>query len=472
MKTKIPTNHLQKSLQDLLSHYPLVQKIVAAIDKKNGRILLVGGAVRDLVLGLSTKDLDIEVYGLSMEAVEDILGLFGPVSLVGKVFGVFRLHGLNVDWSLPRADSPGRKPEVKIDPLMAYERAFARRDLTMNAMGIDMVSGELIDSFNGLSDLKNKILRTPDERFFIQDPLRFYRVMQFIGRFGMTPDDQLNQLCKTMDLSTVSRERIEEECKKLLLKSERPSLGIRWIQDIERLHELLPELFATIGVPQGLQWHPEGDVFEHTMQTIDAAAVIAREYDNKNKALVLMYAALCHDLGKVTTTIQVEDTYKSIGHAQEGVVLTKQLLRRITRNKELVDAVCKLVRYHMIPAQLVHSDAKLSAFKRLASKLASHATMQMLAHLCLADKRGRNPDGPEPLKVTHPDIDAFLARTHEAQVLEQVEKPILLGRDLLDVIEAGPEMGELLKQAYQIQLEEGIKDKEELKQRVLNLILE
>ena len=184
---------------------------------------LVGGAVRDLLLNLSIKDVDIEVYNLQPEVVEKILRQFGPVSLVGKVFGVFRVHGLDVDWSLPRADSPGRKPEVKIDPFMSYHNAFVRRDLTINAMGIDLSTSELIDPFNGVHDVKKKILRSPDTRFFIQDPLRFYRVMQFIGRFEMVPDEKLDTLCSRMDISDVSRERIEQEFKKLLLKSVRPS---------------------------------------------------------------------------------------------------------------------------------------------------------------------------------------------------------------------------------------------------------
>src|SRR5581483_2368303 len=178
------------------------------------------------------------------------LSLYGPVSLVGKVFGVFRIHGLDIDWSLPRSDSSGRKPEVQIDPFMGYKEAFARRDLTINAMGIDLVSHALIDPFNGCADLKAGILRAPDAAFFVQDPLRFYRVMQFIGRFGYRPDDELNRICASMDIATVSRERIEVEFEKLFLRSEQPSLGLRWIEKLGRMREVLPELAATVGVMQ------------------------------------------------------------------------------------------------------------------------------------------------------------------------------------------------------------------------------
>ncbi len=464
---------IKKQIVFLLNQYPLVKKIVQTINQERGRALLVGGAVRDLLLDLQTKDLDIEIYGLTPEQLEKLLGQFGPVSLVGKVFGVFRVHGLDVDWSLPRADSPGRKPEVKIDPFMSFEDAFRRRDLTVNAMGIDIMTFELIDLFNGLQDVKNKILRTPDARFFIQDPLRFYRVMQFIGRFEMMPNKELNDICKSMDISEVSRERIEKECKKLFLKSKRPSLGIRWIYEIGRLHEVLPELYQTVGIKQDPKWHPEGEVFEHTMQTVDAAALIAQKYEDEFDKLVLSYAALCHDLGKVSTTEEMEEgIITSLGHAKESEQLAKHMLKRITHHKELVETVAKLVRYHMHPVQLVFGHAKLSAYKRLANKLAPHTTLQMLADLSLADKRGRNPKGFELLQISDPDIDTFLVHAHKAKVLEEIEKPILLGRDLLDVIEPGPQMGDLLKKAYQIQIEEGIKNKKELKRRIIKKTIE
>ena len=461
------TGNVKKRFDQLLNDYPLVCTIAQAVHGKNGRTLLVGGAVRDLLLDSSTKDLDIEVYGLSAEQLELLLCEFGIVSLVGKVFGVFRLHGLDVDWSLPRVDSPGRKPEVRIDPFMSFKEAFRRRDLTINAMGIDIVSDELIDPFNGRDDLRNKLLRTPDARFFIQDPLRFYRVMQFISRFEMLADDKLTAVCKAMDISAVSRERIEEEFEKMFLKSHLPSRGIRWLRVIGRLPEILPELFATVGIQQNPKWHAEGDVFEHTMQTLDAAAKIVQTYDNRFNKLVLLYSALCHDLGKATTTEKIDGVFKSIGHANEGAKLAKRMLKRITHKKILIGAVVKLVKYHMVPMQLIAAQVRLASYKRLANKLAPQATLHELADLFLADRQGRNPQNAMPLTGSDPDVALFIRMADEARVLVAVEKPILKGRDLLDVIESGPDMGELLKKAYQIQIEEGIKDKEELKRRVL-----
>lgn len=450
--------------------YDKVREIVAVIGKHKGRALLVGGAVRDMVMGRPVKDIDIEVYGLLEQQLENILKQFGPVSLVGKAFGVLRLHGLDVDWSLPRADSPGRKPTVVIDPYMSVETAARRRDLTMNAMALDLISDELIDPCNGMRDIKSKILRTPDARFFIQDPLRFYRVMQFIGRFEMLPDDELNALCKKMDIADVSRERIEQEFKKLLLYSVRPSYGIRWLQQIGRLHDILPELAATIGVKQNPQWHPEGDVFEHSMQALDAAAVIVQKYDNERDKLILLYAALCHDLGKVTMTCEVNGVIKSIGHEKDSKKFSRTMLKRITHDGDLIDAVSSLVLYHMMPLQFASNKAKIPAYQRLANKLDRHVTMLMLIDLCNADKRGRNGASHEPLTCDFPDVAMFKNNVERAGVAVGGVEPLLKGADIADIVQVGPQMGILLRAAYEMQIERGITDKQILKEYVIKKI--
>jgi tRNA nucleotidyltransferase (CCA-adding enzyme) len=447
-----------------------VHAIVMVINEHQGRALLVGGAVRDMIMGRLINDIDIEVYGLSQEQLENILKQFGPVSLVGKSFGVLRVHGLDVDWSLPRADSPGRKPTVIIDPYMSVDVAARRRDLTMNAMALDLVTDELIDPCNGMNDIKNKILRTPDVRFFIQDPLRFYRVMQFIGRFQMFPDDELNVVCKEMDIADVSLERIEQEFKKLFLYSVRPSFGIRWLQQIGRLHEVLPELAATIGIQQNPKWHPEGDVFEHTMQAIDAAAVIVQKYESETDKLILLYAALCHDLGKVTTSVEIDGVIKSIGHEKDSKKFTRTLMKRITHNVDLINAVSSLVLYHMMPLQFTTNKAKLPAYQRLANKLDKGVNMLMLIDLCIADKRGRNGIGHEPLTCDFADVDIFGKNVERAGVAVGGIEPLLKGADVIDIVPPGPEMGKLLRLVYEIQIEHGVTDKEILKKHIIKTI--
>lgn len=467
MKSTPIISNLQNGIDKILKKSPILRDIVHAINEHHGRALLVGGAVRDIFLGRESKDIDIEVHGIALETLEQILKTQGPVSTVGKSFGVLRLHNLDVDWSLPRTDSVGRKPTVAIDPNMSFSQAFERRDLTINAMGIDMVTKELIDPFDGQKDLERGVLRAPNTQTFVEDPLRFYRVMQMIGRFGMYPDDALQALCRTMPIDVVSRERIELEFEKLLLQSERPSLGIRWLRDVGRLAEILPELAATIGIVQDPRWHPEGDVFEHTMQAVDAAAVIAKIYDDRHKACVLLYAALCHDLGKTHTT-QVTDTgITSHGHELVGVDDARAMLKRITEHSALSAAVLKLVRHHMSPVLFVKEGAKPPAYKRLANKLAPETTIALLADLAYADIRGRNQSAQEPLTCAVPELVTFLERAEQANVRNAQEEPLLKGRDLIDVIKPGKQMGRLLDRAYEIQIDEGIIDKDELKKRVL-----
>ena len=205
------------------------------------------------------------------------------------------------------------------------------------------------------------------------------------------------------------------------------------------------------------------------MQSLDAAAEIAREhYDHDNDRLILMYAALSHDLGKPQTTGVVDGRWRSLNHEKEGAIQAKKMLKRIVLKKELIDAAAKLIESHMAPMQFIENDAGPSAYKRLADKLGTRVNIRMLADLARADKRGRNPDGAYPLKDTFEDIQTFVARAKEADVYEKREEPILQGRDIIDEVPPGAQMGELLERAYRIQIEKGITDKDELKRRVLS----
>jgi len=441
--------------------------VIQSIIRAGGRAFLVGGAVRDTVLNIPFYDADIEVHGLSEEKLETVLKQHGTVSYVGKAFGVFRIHTIDADWSLPRTDSSGRKPIVMVDPGMSIEKALRRRDITMNAMAIDLQTHELIDPFGGIEDMRNKKLRAVDPVLFEEDPLRFFRVMQLMSRFEMDPDEELNDLCSRIMLTTVSRERIEEEFRKLLLLSCNPSKGIRWLASINRLRDLLPELYATIDVPQNPQWHPEGDVFEHSMQALDAAALIAQKYDTEFYKLVLLYAALCHDLGKVSTTKTMNGIIKSIGHEVKSKEYARMMLRRITHHKELIQAVECLVFFHMMPLQFIKNKAKLSAYKRLAAKLLSSVSLSFLADLCLADKQGRNGEAQRPLSGSNNDVESFIAQAEAAGVLYAPEDAIITGADLKGYCNPGPRYGRLLAQAYEIQINEGITEKAILLKRIL-----
>lgn len=458
--------HYQSLVQSLLSAELLA--IVHVIIEQGGRALLVGGSVRDLLLKLPVKDIDIEVHNLSLENLASLLRNFGIVDAVGKSFGVLRIQGLDVDWSLPRTDSSGRKPQVAIDPYMSIQDAFRRRDLTINAMGIDLATYELIDPFHGQQDLQRGILRATDPALFVEDPLRFYRVMQFVGRFAMQPDNELNTLCASMDLRDISRERIEVEFEKLLLRSARPSLGICWLQTVHRLQEILPEVYALIGVQQDPVWHPEGDVFEHTMQALDVAAV---HKEHVRWSLAYMWAVLCHDLGKVTTTKFFKGRWHSYGHDVVGADIAKKMLKRITHNADLITTVSVLVRYHMRPLVFSKQHAGAPAYKRLAFNLMPYATIQMLCAVAYADRLGRKPPSGAINEAEQlQGLALFEANAKKYGVYDGVEKPLLQGKDFLDVVQPGPELGKLVKKAYELQIEKGIDDPVLLKKMVLNNI--
>jgi len=202
------------------------------------------------------------------------------------------------------------------------------------------------------------------------------------------------------------------------------------------------------------------------MQAIDAAAGLT--FKNPQEKLLVTYAALCHDLGKTTTTSIIDGRVRSPEHEIQGVPVAKRMLTRLTHRNELIDAVAKLVRHHMDPGQFIKNGAKSSAYKRLALKLSPEVSIETLVKLAYADKRGRNPDGPEPLRIAMPEIDEFLKKSEQIRVVHRPEEPVLFGKDLFGIIEPGPRMGEILKKAYEIQIEHGITDKQELIARVLN----
>jgi len=444
-------------LVQLVDRYPILRTVDGEVRAQGGLMLIVGGAVRDIILGRPVAEIDVEIYHLTVDAVAALLSRHGLVSFVGKSFGVFKLAGIPIDWSLPRLDESGRKPHVTIVKDLPIADALRRRDLTMNAMAIDLATSELIDPWGGRADMAAHRLRTPDPAFFVEDPLRFYRVMQFIGRFAMYPDPVLQQLCQEIELHGLSRERISAEFEKLLLRAPEPSRGLRWLVELGRLEEMLPEVAATQGIPQEPSWHPEGDVFEHTMQAIDAAA--AQPYDDQQVRRLVIYAALCHDLGKVTTTQLVDGRLRSIGHEAAGVAPTRTLLQRISLEVALQKAVVKLVRHHMAPGSFIKGGAKDAAYKRLARMLMPETNLATLALLAYADKRGRNPESHRPLTIPLPEVDQFIARADALGVLKGPEVPLISGADLVDVVSPGPRLGALLKEAYALQLDEGIGDK-------------
>jgi tRNA nucleotidyltransferase (CCA-adding enzyme) len=430
--------------------------ILRALQKVGAQPYLVGGVVRDLLLKKTFHDIDIEVHNIDEQAFVQLLKGFGSVALQGKSFGVFRLTTIDVDWSLPRVDGPGRHPLIHIDPYMGIKKALLRRDITINAMAIDLFSMVLIDPFFGEYALQQSSIRAVCPQTFVEDPLRLYRVMQFVARFAMQPDEQLNTLCRSIDLQGVARERIEQEFIKMFLLSTRPSLGIRWLHVIGRLNELYPELGMLVGVQQSPLWHPEGDVFEHTMQVLDAIALIPQL--NSHDRIVLSWAALCHDMGKVVTTKKHPHDGRiiSYGHEVAGLSYAASFLRRITNTAAYSKKVLRLVEYHMRPCALVRGHAGAAAYKRLAHAILP-ISMRFLALFARADKRGRNGTSSAPFSGAVSCVDRFEALSLQYGVLDAPLSPLITGYDLLAAGINAREIGTFLAKAYQYQLSrEGI----------------
>ncbi len=445
-----------------------LRRIAAAVHDVGGRALLVGGHVRDVLLSIPAKDIDIEVFGLTLEALEDVLGSFGDITHAGRAFGVLRIKGLDVDFSLPRTDSKVAAGhagfDVTYDPEMSFDEAARRRDVTINSIGYDILNAELLDPFDGQKDLSAKVLRATDPSHFSEDPLRGLRVAQFAARFAMTPDEELKRLCRELDFSELSVERILAELDKLLLRSNRPSIGFEFLRETHLLR-FFPEIASMIDVPQEPDWHPEGDVFVHTMMVIDEAAGLRRG-DEDDRAL--MYGALCHDLGKPLTTEQFNGRIRSHNHDTEGVAVSEKLLGRLKAPTSLIRRVGALVRHHLAPGLYYRGGAKPKAYRRLARELeAADTSMELLLRVATADHLGRTTE--DALARRFPAGDHFRQQMDELEIRDEAPKDVVLGRHLIARgMKPGERFGDILERCRDVQDENGWDDAE----RILDYVLE
>jgi tRNA nucleotidyltransferase (CCA-adding enzyme) len=436
-----------------------VSALLDVVRRAGGRPLLVGGSVRDAAMGSEVKDFDVEVYGLGVDPLVEALRAAGKVNAVGRSFGVLKVHvgEHDVDVSLPRRESKrGRGHRgflIEPDPGMSAREAASRRDFTINALAWDPESGELLDFFGGLDDLQRRLLRHVGPAF-ADDPLRVLRGVQFAGRFALTPDADTVQLSRRLfrEYDTLATERIWAEWYKWAARSRRPSLGLAYLRQSGWI-EAYPELVAMHDCPQEPEWHPEGDVWTHTLLVADSAAEIAtRDGLAGDDRAVLLLAALCHDLGKPETTVEEGGRIRSPGHAAREETY-RRFLARIDCPARLASRVVVLCRHHLDHIGFAGSRRQV---RRLARNLgAGHETLEMLARLIEADGSGRPPLPPGlPEKMKE-----LLEVAREVAALDAAPKPLLLGRHLLELgLEPGPAMGRLLRQAYEAQLDGAFDD--------------
>ncbi len=432
----------------------MAQRIAEKVSQKGGRAYFVGGCVRDKLMRRENKDLDIEIHGLSSIAVESILDTLGERLEVGKSFGVYLLRGYDIDIAMPRREKAvgagHRDFEVRIDPKIGTEKAAKRRDFTINAMMEDVLTGEIIDHFCGRQDLAQGILRHVNDGPFGEDPLRVLRAAQFAARFGFSVAEETVALCRKMRLTTLSKERVFEELKKALLQADKPSIFFETLFEMEAMDVWFPEVLALRGIQQNAKYHPEGDVWTHTMMVLNAAA--ERRHLAKNP-LGFMLGALVHDFGKIVATEEIDGVFHAYRHEVEGLPLIRKFLQRLTQEKELMREVLNLAELHMRPNMLAGDEASVKATNKMFDLAMAPEDLILLA---LCDSAGK---GTTQIK----DTEEFL-RERLSIFYETIKKPYVEGKDLQDAgVLPGAYYGALLAYAHKLRLA-GVEKETALKQ--------
>ena len=438
----------------------VLEEILKDLQKIGATPILVGGSVRDYFLNIPIKDYDIEIFGInSLEIIQNCLEKFGSVKLVGKSFGVLtlRVNEYDFDFALPRTETKiglsHQDFEVITNASLSFKEAAIRRDFTINAIGYDFFKEEFIDPFDGIEDLKTKTIKHINDKTFIEDSLRVYRAVAFASRFNFKIEEKTKELCKQIvlknELKYLPKERVYEEFKKLFLKSSKPSIGFELMREIGIL-KYFSELQALINCIQEPEYHPEGDVWVHTMMALDEMARILKEenIENDYKELYLFYSILCHDFGKPFCTEEINGKITSHKHESLGIEPTISFLSKITNEKKFIEIVCSLVKNHLAPFQLYKTESSLKAVKRLSLKV----NIEDLCLVCLADCLGRTIQDKEKCpKAT----SWLLTKAKELDIHNEPIKPIIQGRDLIKLgFKPSNKFKEILEFAFDLQLDE------------------
>lgn len=434
------------------------KKIAEKVQEQNGRVYFVGGYVRDKLLGKDTKDYDIEVHGIEPSKLEEILSQVGKKTQYGKDFGIYSLAGYNIDIAMPRKEKQrgtGHKDfDIFIDPYIGTYKAAIRRDFTINALMEDVLTGEIIDHFNGVEDLNNKIIRHVNDETFTEDALRVLRACQFASRFEYTIDSKTLELCKSIDLTNLPKERVFDEMAKALLKADKPSIFFEYLREMNKLDYWFKELKDLIGCPQNPKYHKEGDAWRHTMMVLDQGA---KYRDKATFPLSFMVACLCHDLGKPITTEVINGEIHSYLHEVKGVDIANTFLERICNNKHIQKYVSNMILLHMRPATLCFEKSSFKASNKLFYE---SLYPEDLIYLVLSDSKGMIKETP------YIDMEQELwdRLNHYKEI---IALPKVTGQDLLDAgIKRGKHFGKLLYYSNNLHLKEV--DKETALKQTIN----
>ena len=426
------------------------------VREAGGRALLVGGAVRDMIYLASNsvfrsaqKDFDIEVFGLDAPRLESALKKSFAIDTVGISFGVIKLHHYDIDVALARRETKlglGHKAfGMDFDTSLTLEEAAARRDFTLNAIYLDPLTNELLDPWGGERDLKRGILRHVSGHFG-EDPLRVLRAMQFLARFDLRIAPETLAICAKMTAEGLAKERLFAEWEKMLVKGKRISRGLEFLRASGWVNDY-PELKRLIGCDQAIEWHPEGDVWNHTLLALDAFAA-QRNGEGEAEDLIVGLAVLCHDFGKplVSYYDRAKHRIRSPGHDTAGLEPTLSFLRRLTNEERILKEVPVLVTSHMRPYAMWKTHAGESAIRRLSAQV---GRIDRLVRVCAADDAGRATFDPD-----FRPLEWLLAEAARLQIKDSKPKPILMGRHLIAKgMKPGVAFGKILSAAYEAQLD-------------------
>ncbi|MBK8146751.1 MAG: HD domain-containing protein [Acidobacteria bacterium] len=406
--------------------------------------------------------MDLEVYGVEPAKLREILDRFGRVDAVGEAFTVYKI-GADLDVSLPRRErKTGRGHRgfvIEGDPSMSFESASRRRDFTVNSILKDALTDEIIDSFGGRGDIERRVLKMTSPKTFPEDSLRVLRAAQFAARFEFAIDDQTKEMCRSIDLSDLPKERIWGELEKLLLKAERPSIGLKLFYELRIAEKLFPELVSLVGVPQEPDWHPEGDVDIHTLMVVDEARRLIADLSYAEKVAVML-GAVCHDFGKPLTTEFRDGRIRSLAHDEAGVEPTLTFLDRLGVHTldgfDVRQQIVQLVRFHLTPGMFFKNPPGDGAFRRLARKV----DLDLLYRVAKADSLGRNPDWlPVERRFDAAAQEWFISRVRDLNIEHSAPMPILMGRHLIELgLSPSPLFKHVLDEVYEKQLDGSVAD--------------
>ena len=454
----------------------IIKKLAERVAELGGRAYFVGGIVRDEIMGRPIKDVDIEVHGISETILETVLKEIGKPIRFGSAFGVYSLAGHNIDIALPRSESKSgaghRDFDIRIDPFIGIKEAARRRDFTMNALLKDVLTGEITDSYGGTEDIKNRIIRHIDDRKFGEDPLRALRAAQFRSRFGFQVAPSTISICRTLDLRFLSAERVEMEMKKALLESRQPSEFFECLREMGQLGYWFQELEQLIGLEQNPAFHPEGDVWTHTMMVLDRAA---RFRPCVSDPYAFMLLALTHDLGKITTTEFVNGAIHAYGHELQGAEIAERFLDRVCHGNEIKRYIRNMLPNHMRPNKIAESRSAVKKTNRLFDDVVAPSDLiyfaicdkPKLPHIMLSKENKEDPSGlyTESEKTREKErIDFLFDRLEIYKTM--MSEPYVTGKDLINNgITPGDDFSLILEYAHKLRLA-GIPKESALKQTI------